>query len=294
MTSLIEIRKTGKFGLPKSVLSSFGSTEPELVGVLPTQQQVDFPICTYIILYIMNNFRVFWEALKNSNLSEFEEKTHEISAGLFWQQFYYCEQDLRNSNPDKTKRRALALARAAKNIFGNNEADFPWFWKKQAWTENRVPKDLGGDPEELLQTREKMKAFFETSLSEVGNFILVTRCGHSYLNLVISTGLVLIYDTVYSHMFLVSKKGAIQHFFQLESLGEKDNSSFDGNDVYLAYTNIDTCFDIKISKYDLDPLLRKMMGAPSIEEETKAKAKDAAILAFIAKEFEEFVIMFSE
>ena len=255
MTS-IEIEK---FGISDSDLKRIGIHEKNILGAIPSLSQPNDPVCTWIIWEVDKNLAKLIQILKSGSLKqlkEFQEKIHGQAI-----EKYHTRRTLafRGSNEKDADKKALNASReAARNIF-KDKNDLLWFTKK-SWTE-RIPIECGGKPG--VQRRE-ITEFLEKAL-QPNHLIMATRRNHSFLYLVISTGLILIYDTSFSHIFLVSLEGALQHFFGNESTGEKDNELFDNNDVYIAYQNfVNTHDDISAFSFLDSAILMSQLRKHSI------------------------------
>ena len=220
-----------KLGISECDFKRTGIHSKNILGAIPSLLQPNDPVCTWIVWEIKDNLANLIQTLKSGSriqLKEFQEIHHAKAIDKFHIQRLRA---LNNCKTDDSKQQTANASReASRNIFKNN-CDLLYFTKK-SWTE-RVSKSLGGNPE--LQ-RKEIKIFLEKAL-QPNNFVMVTRCNHSYIYIVIGSGLVLIYDTIFPHIFLVSLEGAFQHFFRNESIGEKDCELFDENDVYIAYQN---------------------------------------------------------
>ena len=256
MTS-IEINK---FGISARDLIRTGIHQKNILGAIPSLLQPNDPVCTWIIWEIVKNLAKLIQVLKSGSLKQLKEFQEIHHANAIEKFHARLSRAFLMSNEEKSDKKMLNASReAARNIF-KSECVLPTFTTK-SWTEQRVPKECGGEPG---VQRGEIKTFLEEALLP-NHLVMATRCNHSFFYLVIGSGLVLIYDTIFPHIFLVSLEGALQHFFRNQSTGEEDNELFDNNDVYIAYQNfVETHNDISAFSYLDSAILMSQLNKHSI------------------------------
>lgn len=224
-----------------------------IAGRFPSRKQIKFPVCSWIIREIILRRQEFLPALMNGDFFEIEKHIHETANGKFWEthknnitinprsQFDEARIDIFKESDDNMKR---------DNIF--------WGFQRVFYP-GCVPITLGGLPE--LHRKEILENIEKTF--QIGNIVAITRCSHSFMFIVISTGLFLLYDPAQSNIYLLNKNGILQHIFMHEfvySEREEEFEYFNTHDFFMAYQNF------KSDDWDFSHLIDKIFGKEELKE----------------------------
>jgi len=97
--------------------------------------------------------------------------------------------------------------------------------------------------------------------------------------LVLGTGIVLMYDPQFNYIYLLSRQGALQHYFKVSLLQEeKLDNIFDNCDVMTAYCAIVPNGEIiNLSKYD--KLMTELLTSPKELKHHNCKCHNVIIRA---------------
>jgi len=208
----------------------------EILGAMPSIKQKN-NYCSYLVILYLKHMAQFLE-----NLIRGQKEVGQMDL--------YCHT---TANTQYNYNKLMSITQQSSDPVSSARKDlsqFSWFnlrwenthinWEINTTFDDRIPMSLGGFPE---LERESLIQYFEESFVP-GTVIGVTRCEHSYFLCVIATGLAILCDSAYSHRFLVSKKGALQHFLHKDT--DKDN-----NDPYQYF---DMCDVNIVSRQDHDLL----------------------------------------